>query len=477
MKITLGVVRGISYGVFGPPDTFVPQARSLGATLVRAYVYWAQVEPSPGHYDWSAVDALLDQLGGTAAWLTVCSSSRWGTRVPTDFQPPSPALDDSAYERFVGALVRRCAGRIRYWQANNEPSNTGLLWSGTAGEYVHQLELFARAVRTADPSARVVLGGCGYDVLASPPGSPQRDFFDELARSGRDAFDLFSVHLYDDPHRVPEHLETARGIMRAHGYERPLVAGEHNGPTLFDFPAATAELERSMAAAFAAPDGAPVRMSTEELAAQVSAETPDRRALRDLYARRAELPPELRLFLADEPAPTQALRDRIAGRQLAQRVLLALAGGVDTLVCWSLAPEVPDYADPYNVMDLMFGRLPLMDFAGGRIARVRPEGEAHRRLAGLLHGADRVDRIDVGDPDLFAFRIHCDSGPDRLAVWARGDVLAEGPSPRPVRLPWAAERATAVDVLGAARPVRCADGTVSLLADGTPVFVTAEVER
>ena len=103
MEVTLGVVRGVSYGVFGPPDTFVPQARSLGATLVRAYVYWAQVEPTPGRYDWTAVDALLDQLDGTAAWLTVCSSSRWGTRVGTDFQPPSPALDDGAYERFVTA--------------------------------------------------------------------------------------------------------------------------------------------------------------------------------------------------------------------------------------------------------------------------------------------------------------------------------------------------------------------------------------
>ena len=275
---------------------------------------------------------------------------------------------------------------------------------------------------------------------------------------------------------MPEHLATARGFMRAHGYERPLVAGEHNGPTLFDFPAATAELERSMAAAFAAPDG-PVRMSTDELAAQVAADSPDRRALRDLYARRDELPPELRLFLADEPVPTQALRDRIAGRQLAQRVLLALAGGVDTLVCWSLAPEVPDYADPYNVMDLMFGRLPLMDFAGGRIAQVRPAGEAHRRLAGLLRGADRVDRVELGDPELYAFRIHRGSGPTGSPVWARGDVLAEGPPPRPVRLPWAVEHATAVDVLGASRPTRCADGTVRLDADGTPVSSTAEVAR
>jgi hypothetical protein len=118
-----------------------------------------------------------------------------------------------------------------------------------------------------------------------------------------------------------------------------------------------------------------------------------------------------------------------------------------------------------------------MDFAGGRIAQARPAGEAHRRLAGLLRGADRVDRVELGDPELYAFRIHRGSGPDRLAVWARGDVLAEGPPPRPVRLPWAVEHATAVDVLGVARPTRCADGTVRLDADGTPVFVTAEVAR
>ena len=44
------MVRGISYGLFGPPGEFVPQARALGAGLVRAYLYWSQVEPEPGHY-------------------------------------------------------------------------------------------------------------------------------------------------------------------------------------------------------------------------------------------------------------------------------------------------------------------------------------------------------------------------------------------------------------------------------------------
>ena len=71
--IRLGVVRGISYGLFGPPGEFVPQARALGAGLVRAYLFWSQVEPEPGHYRWDTVDALLGQLSGDEElWITLC---------------------------------------------------------------------------------------------------------------------------------------------------------------------------------------------------------------------------------------------------------------------------------------------------------------------------------------------------------------------------------------------------------------------
>ena len=57
--IKLGIVRGISYGVFGPPGTFMPQVRALGSRLARIYLTWNEIEPQPGTYDWSAVDALL----------------------------------------------------------------------------------------------------------------------------------------------------------------------------------------------------------------------------------------------------------------------------------------------------------------------------------------------------------------------------------------------------------------------------------
>src|SRR5215469_2731867 len=215
--IRLGVVRGISYGLFGQPGEFVPQAAALGAGLVRAYLYWGQIEPEPGQFRWEAVDALLAQLDDSQeVWITLCSSSPWGTRQPTDFLPPSPAIDQARYAEFVRRVVGRCRGKVQYWQCDNEPSNTDLLWAGTAEEYVEQLAIMYAAVHEADPGAAVVLGGCGYDVFSSEPGSPQRRFFDHLADAGRDSFDLFSANLYGPEDGLPGYLETARGFMRAH---------------------------------------------------------------------------------------------------------------------------------------------------------------------------------------------------------------------------------------------------------------------
>lgn len=75
-SIKLGIVRGISYGVFGPPGEFMPRLRELGAGAARVYLTWNQVEPEAGRYDWTAVDALLAQVEpGDEIWVTVVSTS------------------------------------------------------------------------------------------------------------------------------------------------------------------------------------------------------------------------------------------------------------------------------------------------------------------------------------------------------------------------------------------------------------------
>ena len=212
-------------------------------------------------------------------------------------------------------------------------------WAGTAPEYTEQLKAFYRAVKDADPAAAVVLGGCGYDVFSSEPGSAPRQFFDHLAGAGRDAFDLFSVHLYGDPASVPHYLDTARQFMRARGYLKPVIVGEHAGPQPFEFP-----VRHGGHAAGCSPPRSPRRRR--------------RRAPASWRRRRARTPPNggpcppstprwttsrprCRCSSAGCPAELEAKRNRISCRQLVMRTLLALADGVHRTAYWNLAPEYP----------------------------------------------------------------------------------------------------------------------------------------
>jgi hypothetical protein len=470
--IEVGVVRGISYGLFGPPGEFVPQARALGAGLIRAYLYWGQLEPQQGRYRWEPLDALLGQLTGEEElWITLCASSPWGTRVATDFQPQSPALDQHAYGEFVRRVVRRCAGRVRYWQCNNEPSNTGLLWSGTAAEYVAQLRTFFRAVKDTDPAAAVVLGGCGYDVFSSEAGSAPRQFFDHLAAAGRDAFDLFSVHLYGDPASVPDDLDTARGFMRAHGYLKPVLVGEQAGPQPFEFPDATAVMQQVFAEAFAEQQAA---QSTAELAARAGRQTPEHRAMAALYARMGKLPPALQMFMAGCPADLEAKRDRIACRQLAQRTLLALAEGVRRTAYWNLAPEYPGPADHLQMMHLLIGKLPLLGYRDGAPGGRHPAADTFALIAEQLDGARTVTRVPaVGRPEVQVFEVDRAGRGPLLVLWDQRDSFrGEDEPPVTISWPWPAAAATVTDVFGQISTVYGRDGLIELPAGATPLFVS-----
>jgi hypothetical protein len=473
--LQLGVVRGISYGLFGKPDTFVPQARALGAGLVRVYVYWGQVEPRPGHYTWDAVDALLQQLDvDTEVWITLCSSSLWATRTSTDFLPPSPPHDLTAYAEFVRQVVRRCAGRVRYWQCDNEPSNTDLLWAGSASEYIGQLTTLYTAVKQVDPDALVVLGGCGYDVLSSEPASEQRGFFDQLARDGRDAFDVFDVHLYGDPYCIPDYVEAARQFMRVHGYCKPVVAGEYAGPSLFEFPRIESIMQQALASAFAA---APATQTTDELKDRASQDTPERLAMKVLYSRMAELPQAMQMFMAGCPPELEAKRHRISCRQLVARNLLALAQGIERTNYWNLANEVPGPVDPYMIMHLLFGKLPLMEYSGPELDRRQPEAETFALLADLLAGAQAVRRMaDAEQPTVYAFEIERDRSEPVLVVWERRDTF-DGESQPAIRvaLPWAAGQAHATDVFDRGVSTQVLDGRLFLEVRDTPVFVKGDL--
>jgi hypothetical protein len=442
------------------------------------YVYWSQVQPEPGQWDWTIVDRILAQLTGEEElWLTVCSSSRWATEEATDFLPSSPAKEPEAYARFVRALVLRCNGRVRYWQCNNEPSNGDLLWVGSAEQYVAQLVVFHRAVRDADPNAAVVLGGCGYDVLSAAPGDPPRQFFEHVLAAGGDWFDVFSIHLYDDPARIPTHIETVRDMMRAHGYERPVVVGEYNGPTLFQVPQAEAALQQAMASAFSDPaETAAADLSTDGLVASAALDTPERQAMKALYARMSELPPQVQMLMHGCPPDLEERRHRINCREIVSRNLFALSAGARRTVCWHLAPEVANYDDPFTMMELLQGKLLLLKADdSGRLTRREPAAQTFRLLAEHLDGARSVARVPLDHhPDVFAFEVKRPGRGPLIVLWKGGDLLfGEDEPPTMVEWRWSHEHAVAVDALGRAQDVEVREGLLSVAVSVTPLLVTA----
>ncbi|WLE98567.1 MAG: hypothetical protein QTN59_06940 [Candidatus Electrothrix communis] len=112
--------------------------------------------------------------------------------------------DKAAYKKYVQALVERYDGDgiadmpglrvpIKHWQVDNEPPH-GL------NDYAAFLQMTYKAIKTADPEAKVLIGG----VPGFPPASRYIDNFersylpilDDLSKFEEPYFDVFDFHWY-----------------------------------------------------------------------------------------------------------------------------------------------------------------------------------------------------------------------------------------------------------------------------------------
>lgn len=472
---TFGVVWGQVYGMehrlaSHRAEVFLPQARALGAQLTRLFLYWGQLEPARGEYRWDALDAYAGQLEpGDEAWVMLASSSPWATRTPSEIIPSSPALDPDGYYRFVHAAVERCRGRIRYWQMEFEMSGP-FFWAGTAAEYLAQLAVFRRAVKDADPSAQIVLAGFldgDYQESAARTGQDRAAFSEHLLRGGTGLFDVLDLHLYHDADTIPATIRRFRNAMRTHGCERPIFIGECNGPGFTQFPenaGVLPEVMRAMHSLVASVQAAePVEQARH---------TEDEHAtMRALYDRMGELPPQTQMFMEGCPADLERKRHRINCREIVMRAVLALAGGVERVCCFNLAPDLA--GKPDHVLNLMFGKYKLMGYAEGALTKRYPSADAFRLLTAFLAGVREVRRRDVpGHPEVRLFDVDRDHRPPLVIAWERRDAFTgEDAPPTPIAWPWPDKEAHAVDVFGAAVPTAIVDGALRLPLSNTPVYL------
>jgi hypothetical protein len=397
----LGVAWSPVYG-FPPakPESVVPLARSVGAGSVRVTIYWSQIQPADGVTRWDVLDAFLAQVERPdATTLTIASASAWATRSHAWVFPSSPATDPARYEAFVRDLVTHVHGRIRRFQAENEPNNP-FFWAGSADEFAAEQRVFHRAVKAADPDALVVLGAS--DGLFDPSGVdpfPGQDrnlaFFERVVKEAHDAFDLFDLHFYGNPYTIPARVEAVRTLMRATGDEKPIVSSEAGGPSFFEFKA-NRRLWGSLQGPGAGPDSV--------------------RALRA----DAALPVETRMFLHPEDPELASRLSRLQTEDLVVRTLIALASGVQSTAFFELvrdgrSPDAPD--------SVLYGHMALFArHADGGLFEL-PLAGAFRRLADALRGTTAVTRITIADqPDVYVFRVTRTQRSDLLVAWRRPPV-------------------------------------------------------
>ena len=200
------------------------QALAAGMYWVRFSTFrWHEIEPvrtNPPQYDWTAVDeeSLRNaEANGMEVLAIVHYTPEWAQKYPGSFCGPikEEALD--AFAEFLTELVNRYSVppySIRYWELWNEPDTPVWLNSsgyGCWGEvtddyygggyYAEMLKKAYQAIKAADPSAQVLLGGLLLDCDGgNPPGTKDcsaSTFLEGVLRNdGGRYFDGVSYHAY-----------------------------------------------------------------------------------------------------------------------------------------------------------------------------------------------------------------------------------------------------------------------------------------
>lgn len=250
------------------------KARETGNYWVRIPAFnWDKIEPVKTEpvatYDWSEVDEQsLQNIAsyGMSAIAMVKYTPEWAQKESGVSCGPirQDALDEFA--DFLSAAVQRYSQDpyyVKYWELGNEPDIDSDLvppdsifgcWGDSADEYyggsyyADMLNVAYPAITTADPNARVLIGGLLLDCdPTNPPDGKDckpAKFLEGILRNGNGAnFDIISYHGYPYYYRsqiIDENFISwdkrggvvlgkanfLREVLAAYGVDKPLIHTE-----------------------------------------------------------------------------------------------------------------------------------------------------------------------------------------------------------------------------------------------------------
>ena len=235
---------------FGAVKAFESTGRATqaGVSWERVIIRWDQIQPK-GPSDWRSSpwfpeSALARELAdgrrvaavvlGTPPWLSGNDPNAAPRNLDLPYDSP-----DNYWGQFIRRLVAEYRGRVDEWIIWNEPdvwnNSTGLQqWNGSVEQYYQLVKVAYLAAKSANPNARIILGGLTYwwdqqfgreqylrrflRVAAQDPSARQHGFY----------FDVVSLHLYGNPQDLYDVPIQFRQIMREFELDKPIWINETN---------------------------------------------------------------------------------------------------------------------------------------------------------------------------------------------------------------------------------------------------------
>jgi len=221
-------------------DTDIAYMKAGGIDSIRWPLSWAAVQPTPKReYDWSSFDPVIEVA--TRQGLTVLpyiyTTPAWAARKSTTL-PVDSARARSGWVAFVEAAVKRYGPGgefwtehapenatinyvpaifrplpVRAWQVWNEANFFYFAYPVSTGRYARLLKLTHAAIKSADPTAKVILSGLfGNPDEEGKRGMDATRFLSALYRVPGIKADFDAVALHPYAFHVEDLEELTEGI-------------------------------------------------------------------------------------------------------------------------------------------------------------------------------------------------------------------------------------------------------------------------
>jgi beta-xylosidase len=224
-------------------------AVAVGARWVRADLSWEDIQSdTPDTYGWRLFDRVVDAAAARdLSVLPVLAYTPTWARRPGCTSDKCPPADPAAFAAFAAAAAKRYAPRgIHAWEVWNEPNTSGF-WQPAPdpAAYTNLLRATSRALRGADPTAYVILGGLAATRTGGGAISQTEFLATVSALGGNRLVNAISYHPYTYPYlasavtswgsaweRIDRTRTSLRSVLSAYGTpDLPVWVTETGAPT------------------------------------------------------------------------------------------------------------------------------------------------------------------------------------------------------------------------------------------------------